>query len=480
MTDAPTAGFVQRWRTVFARVSVIPLVFFGVGLYRAWLSLFFRYDAFPSIQDADYFLFEAAIGVACLALALTARRVTPLWSNRLAGWAATAAMVGGSACIALACFVLPSATLKAAGLILAGSGLGALILMWAEFYGSLNPLRVALYHAIALFLGEALKWLFMGMAVSYLVFFSIALPLLLVPCVRASMHRLSERNAAQPTRQGDFTSVPLKPIALMAICTFAAAFGALPTQPLMVGNVAGALFVTALVFFGVLSGSRWFNFDTIYQLAFPLFIVGFMFVMPAIGSNPQIMALCYDAGYTMLSMYIMIVLSNITYRFGVNAVWLNGIERGIRYLVEMMGWAAFAHVSRTLSQHDADLIYTGVAIAVVLAFLFIFFTERGLSATWGMTPTSGSNVEHGPLSAERISLRVSDLSRTFGLSPREEEVLELLAERRSVSDIEQQLFVSQGTVKAHISHMYRKMGIHSRGELFDLIENPERPMRPLR
>mgnify|MGYP000485416605 FL=1 len=58
---------------------------------------------------------------------------------------------------------------------------------------------------------------------------------------------------------------------------------ALPTQLLVPGNVLGAMFVTALVFFGVLSASRWFNFDTIYQLAFPLFIVGFLFVMPTFG-----------------------------------------------------------------------------------------------------------------------------------------------------------------------------------------------------
>ena len=120
------------------------------------------------------------------------------------------------------------------------------------------------------------------------------------------------------------------------------------TQLLVPGNVLGAMFVTALVFFGVLSASRWFNFDTIYQLAFPLFIVGFLFVMPTFGSNAQIMALCYDAGYTMLSMYIMIVMSNITYRFGVNAVWINGIERGIRYVVELVGGLAFAGASAHL------------------------------------------------------------------------------------------------------------------------------------
>ena len=43
----------------------------------------------------------------------------------------------------------------------------------------------------------------------------------------------------------------MEAILLMAVCTFAGGFGALPTQLLVPGNVLGAMFVTALVFFGV-------------------------------------------------------------------------------------------------------------------------------------------------------------------------------------------------------------------------------------
>ena len=233
--------------------------------------------------------------------------------------------------------------------------------------------------------------------------------------------------------------------------------------------------VVALVFFGVLSASRWFNFDTIYQLAFPLFIVGFLFVMPTFGSNAQIMALCYDAGYTMLSMYIMIVMSNITYRFGVNAVWINGIERGIRYVVELVGWLAFAGASAHLGEEATSILYGGVAVAVVLTFVVIFFTERGLSAKWGVVlkddPMGGASAEG------RMAIRVSDLSRAYNLSPREEEVLQLIAQGDTVAEIEEVLYVSQGTVKAHINHIYRKFNIHSKSELFELLNDVEKPVR---
>lgn len=461
--------FFERWKAVFGRIAAVPFVFMGVGLYRAWLATFFRYDAFPSMGAFDYFLFEGAIGIACLALAFSARRIVPLWSNRLIGWLAAAAMVGGSALVVIACFTLQNEAVKLIGLGLAGAGLGALILMWAEFYGSLNPMRIALYHAMAIVFGEAVKWLFMGMDAPYLAFFSIVLPLASFACVKASMRRLPLHDLPQKAKPGESFAFPWKPILLMSVCTFAGGFGTLPAQPLVMGNLVGAVFVCALVFFGILSASKLFNFDTIYQLAFPLFIIGFLFVTPSFGSNPAIMAVCYDAGYTMLSMFIMIVLSSITYRFGISAVWISGIERGIRYIVELLGWGLFAWLSVHASTETTSAIYTGVVIVMVIIFTGILFTERGLSARWGIAVSGDPLADEGPASPH-LALRVADLSRTHDLSPREEEVLQLLARRESVAQIEKDLFVAHGTIKAHISHIYRKLSVHSRDELYELLE----------
>ena len=80
----------------------------------------------------------------------------------------------------------------------------------------------------------------------------------------------------------------------------------------------------------------------------------------------------------------------------------------------------------------------------------------------------------------RLAIRVSDLSRAFNLSPREEEVLQLIAQRNTVAEIEEVLYVSQGTVKAHINHIYRKFDIHSKTELFELLDDVEKPVRKTR
>ncbi|MDR1422693.1 MAG: LuxR C-terminal-related transcriptional regulator [Coriobacteriales bacterium] len=56
------------------------------------------------------------------------------------------------------------------------------------------------------------------------------------------------------------------------------------------------------------------------------------------------------------------------------------------------------------------------------------------------------------------------------MTPREEEVFELLFKGHSRSYISESLFISENTVKAHTKNIYRKLGIHSRHELEKIID----------
>ena len=158
--------FLARWGTLLHRIALMPVAFLGVGLYRAWLATFFRFGAFPHMGFADYAVFEISIGVVCLIAAALTPKIAPLWSNRRVLAATGALSVAGSAvCVVESC-LFSSAVLKYAGLVLAGAGLALLILVWCEFFGALNPMRVAIYHAAGIFFGELFCWLFMGLDLS--------------------------------------------------------------------------------------------------------------------------------------------------------------------------------------------------------------------------------------------------------------------------------------------------------------------------
>jgi DNA-binding NarL/FixJ family response regulator len=52
----------------------------------------------------------------------------------------------------------------------------------------------------------------------------------------------------------------------------------------------------------------------------------------------------------------------------------------------------------------------------------------------------------------------------LGVSPREREVLELLAVGRTNRQIAEELYISEKTASVHVTHLLRKLGVASRVE----------------
>jgi DNA-binding CsgD family transcriptional regulator len=53
-------------------------------------------------------------------------------------------------------------------------------------------------------------------------------------------------------------------------------------------------------------------------------------------------------------------------------------------------------------------------------------------------------------------------SRADGLTPREGEVLALVAEGRTNAEVARVLWISPGTVRKHLENAYEKLGVHTR------------------
>jgi DNA-binding CsgD family transcriptional regulator len=60
------------------------------------------------------------------------------------------------------------------------------------------------------------------------------------------------------------------------------------------------------------------------------------------------------------------------------------------------------------------------------------------------------------------SVVANDLRRAFGLTAREAEVLALVARGRSNREVADALFLSVGTVRTHLEHIYAKLGVRTR------------------
>ena len=89
----------------------------------------------------------------------------------------------------------------------------------------------------------------------------------------------------------------------------------------------GTLAVAAIVFVGVIARGGKFDFGVIYRIALPLMVAAFL-ILPNVGVLNQAMSdFCTSASYTAFSVLVMLIMANLSYRYGVSAVWLFGIER---------------------------------------------------------------------------------------------------------------------------------------------------------
>ncbi|MBR2835078.1 MAG: helix-turn-helix transcriptional regulator [Coriobacteriales bacterium] len=70
-----------------------------------------------------------------------------------------------------------------------------------------------------------------------------------------------------------------------------------------------------------------------------------------------------------------------------------------------------------------------------------------------------------------LNNRCKELAENAALTPREFEILSLLAHGRNAAYIMDALTISRNTAKAHIKHIYTKLDVHSHQELLSLVES---------
>ena len=105
------------------------------------------------------------------------------------------------------------------------------------------------------------------------------------------------------------------------------------------------------------------------------------------------------------------------------------------------------------------------ACLVLVSFLFIA-DERTLTVLLDAD-------DERPKTPRRFRLRVEEVAQRYGLTSKETEVLILAAKGRTNQRIREELGISAGTVNTHLMHIYRKLGVHDRQQMIDMLEGRE-------
>jgi DNA-binding CsgD family transcriptional regulator len=134
-------------------------------------------------------------------------------------------------------------------------------------------------------------------------------------------------------------------------------------------------------------------------------------------------------------------------------------------------------VADIVSQSMLVMFAGGTAIWMILKAQRLLINARAsVAANVDDESSKASGVGEMPVAAQgaqgadSLSATCDSLARLHNLSPREHEVLLLLAQGRGAPYISDKICVSSNTVKTHIKRIYQKCNVHSKEELLDLIQ----------
>ena len=211
-------------------------------------------------------------------------------------------------------------------------------------------------------------------------------------------------------------------------------------------------------------------------------------------------------GYMSFEALMWIFFSELSQRFRLSPIFVFGLGRGVMALAALGGSTSplFTGALGTptgLGEMGTVLI---VLVAMMLAYALLpdehemaaivaVTPKRAAAATGAATPapsparqamdfsrsifTEGSDAtppaEDTPAARGRFRQRCEVIANTYLLSRRESEVMYYLARGYKSFHIQQQLYISEGTAKTHIRHIYRKLNIHSQQDLIHLIDEVE-------
>lgn len=448
----------------------LPLRFLGNGLYLAWLfTMHYTTGVFGAPDIAiDSMVISNLVNLACLlACALFAHRIAPLSARPAASWAASILSTGGTFLAAFASLSNGAAEIVfIVGNACVGAGIALLILLWSELYSSLPRREASIFYSASFVVAALLFFAVSPLDGIARIALIAILPTLSTMLLVSSRRLLPNQIEEARESAGAHWSFPWRPSVLLAVYAFASALSRSisfeTTDISMVGMLLVALVVLAC---NVVRFKR-FDARMLYKATPPLIVAGFLLIS-YFPSFSGMGSLLINAGFSGFVILTLIVLSNISYTYGVTAIWLFGFTRAFRVLASVIAMQGYSWLN---SQGLANPTVLGAfAIVLVVTCAMFFLSDKDFTSTWGINPRPSEQGETTNEFWTTLQGKCSIVAHKFGLTQREEEVLALLAQDKSIAEIEEALVVSNSTAKSHIRHIYAKLDVHSRKEIVEMM-----------
>ena len=429
------------------------------------------------------------------------RRRSDLYSPRnlvIGGACATVAPLLSLAATYVSSIAVVASVLAAAGSLCEGVALALLYLLWNEQLAC-RPMRTSWpAYAASFAAAPAVYFVLAALPASFAAVIVFCLPVLscfaLHRCACAAM--ADETEPEEASRSWQF---PWRPALIMTIFSFAHYM----LMHLMGGSAAmgqfGGLIAAGVLVVACTVGFDRFDPRVLYKICPACMVCALLLFQLGTASLGEASCLLGYAGFVGFNLFMAFILSSVCFRYGVRPAWLFGIVEGCNVFAHAAGSIVGKVLLASSGSMPGRLELTLDAVVVALVLLsMLLLSERDLATTWGIKPTVQPTVAeqltaHGgqaglppqnPASQERslpigriplllgedsLDDRCARIGRHYGLTRREEEVLALLAQGCSTTDIENALYISHNTAKGHIRHVYAKLDVHCREEAAEVV-----------
>lgn len=212
--------------------------------------------------------------------------------------------------------------------------------------------------------------------------------------------------------------------------------------------------------------------STVMRLLFPVLVVA---LVPQALFSGTVLLIC---SLLVIGCYVFLILVSIGFEIrgalerGAAPLFFVGMSQ-TAFAVGLAGGFALGMLPGLTGTFDHTML-SGIALVLVVALAIIVATAQDPMAN--AQDAADAAIEDAQEAAERAEFgrwktSCALVAERAGLSNRETEVFMLLAKGRGTEHIQNKLGISGHTVKTHTYNIYHKMGIGSREELLDAVEN---------
>lgn len=452
--------------------GILPYLF-ALGCARAWVTLAVAAPALALPAPFDlHDVFDYAMALASIAVAIWGRRLVPLNATGAVRAVAAGAMAAASlALIAAGEAAFPggaAAVLAVVGAALGGIGFGLFLVLWAEVLSCVSLIRIFLYTTASQLAAVVFVFFCGGLDGLRVACAMVALPVAAVLCLRAAFQALPAADRPSPVMPR--LTYPWKIFVLLALYSFA--YG-LRQHQLAAGagmhSSASTALIMAVLFASAYFFSARFNVGALYRSPLVLIVCGFLLVPVEGFLGTAASSYLISMSYSLVGIIVALLLYDISKRLGVTVVVFAAIKGAEQVFVIWGKDVAETMGALGLAAGAQDTVIAVAVVAMMLAATLILLSERELASKWGVRILDiGGLVEKTP-EEERREAHVAELAERFRLTPRETEILHLIAQGKNGPAIRGELFIAEGTFKAHTSHIYEKCGVPNRRALVALL-----------